>query len=114
MRKPNRPHANLEEYRLYRSFYRDHKWPCLECDGIGRTCVRGFLIGTCQTCEGSGKGTKKEVVEAYREEIQAWKDEVEAFHEEIETVRRAIDKLTEREYRALADYLTEEPWENHE
>jgi len=105
MRKPRRPHTNLEEFRLHRSLCRDHRWPCLGCGGGGSNCVGG--IGTCQTWEGSGKGTKKEVVEAYRKEIQAWKEEVKAFHEEIETVRRAIAKLTEHEFCALSDYLTE-------
>ena len=114
MRKPRRPCNNLEEYRLHHSFRRAHKWPCLGCNGIGRTIIYGIETGTCQTCKGSGKGTEKEVAEAYHKEIQAWQEEVKAFHEEIETVRRAINKLTPREFLALADYLTEEPWENHE
>ena len=115
MRKPRRPYANLEEYRLQR-YYREcfddpipTGWPCLGCEGTGRHVTFGVETGTCPTCEGSGKGTKKAVLEEYRKEIQSWKEEVLLWKEKKEDLKRAFDKLTQREYRALAEYLTEEP-----
>jgi hypothetical protein len=109
MPKPKRPYKSLEEFRRDKLEVPRIGWPCLECGGNGKNFVVGFFASACPTCKGSGKGTKKAVQEAYRQEIQAWKEEVQAYYKEIETVRRAIAKLTEREFRALADYLTEEP-----
>jgi len=101
MGTPERPYKNLEEFRLKRSRCRDHKWPCLGCNGHGSIVIPVRGVSTCQTCNGSGKGTKKEIVKAYHKEIQAWKEEVKAWKEEVEIRKEALAKLMDHEIRAL-------------
>lgn len=102
--KPERPYRNLQEFRQsivkYGTKASSLDWPCLTCNGKGWAydpndppCpVEGNKMRdriSCKICGGSGIGTRKLCMEAYKKIIENWKESLSKW----EFLKDAWDKL---------------------
>lgn len=109
-----RPYKNLLDFKAkHTSYSLTHKflasWPCLECKGSGRIVDPEYTpyYGSrpdyikCLHCGGSGIGTRKAHVAAYKAAIEKWRADVSAAMKRLAIKARALAKLTEEEREAL-------------
>jgi DnaJ-class molecular chaperone len=112
--QPRRPYKNFGLFCLFHGSDGGRPYPCLACRGQGWVydpkdppCpVEGYRHVrqlTCEACQGTGQGTRKACLEAYRKVVQAYEAEKEEYDRLVRLRSQALERLEGEEIEALRE-----------
>lgn len=121
LRKPEKHYKSFEDCRLQCSFWKIKKlknknwFPCLSCRGDGIIIdpeeepdpIEGHKMSRrikCPRCGGTGKGTKKEIMDEYKKWNNAYKEELKEYKENLSIIKRIFNRLSDREKEIVDKY----------
>lgn len=117
--KPQKPYKNFEECRRLHSgrYHRDDPEfiPCLACSGRGhvrdpkdRDLIEGYKLAPwydCKSCNGTGRGTKKELMDYYRERLADWKERMKRYKYKVARLHELQQMIDEDDFKIIFEHM---------
>lgn len=124
-KKPEKFYKNLEHTRQECCFYDSKKikdttfWPCLECErgGCGwiydpndaPDTVEGYKMVNrikCPKCNGTGIGSRKEIITEYHRINNKWKADYKKYREAVKKMNQLKKKLSKDDMELIVRYMS--------